>query len=87
VDPFSIGLPFVIAATQKSAPQQYAIEYRRADISALELSPPAICSMNPPSRAVALNCGMGSSSWNADVNAFDRLHMVRGPNSLNRGLK
>jgi len=27
--------------------------------------------------AVALNCGIGSSSLKADVNAFDRLHTVR----------
>jgi integrase len=26
--------------------------------------------------AVALNCGIGSSSLNADVNALERLHMV-----------
>ena len=31
--------------------------------------------------AVALNCGMGSSSLNADVNAFERLQMVRVRNS------
>jgi hypothetical protein len=28
--------------------------------------------------AVALNCGIGSSSLNAVVNAFCRLHLVRG---------
>src|ERR1700731_2308855 len=38
-------------------------------------------SRNAPSFAVALNCGIGSSSLNADVNALDRLHMVRGRNS------
>jgi hypothetical protein len=31
-----------------------------------------------PSFAVDRNCGIGSSPLNADVNAFDRLHMVRG---------
>ena len=36
---------------------------------------------NPASLAVALYCGMGSSSLNALVKAFERLHMVRGWNS------
>ncbi len=31
--------------------------------------------------AVALNRGMGSSSLNADVNAFENLQIVRGRNS------
>jgi len=31
--------------------------------------------------AVARNCGMGSSSLNADVNAFDKLHIVLDSNS------
>jgi len=35
----------------------------------------------PASFAVALYCGIGSSSLNALVNAFERLHMVRGWNS------
>ena len=35
----------------------------------------------PASFAVALNWGIGSSSLNADVKAFDRLHSVRGSNS------
>ena len=30
------------------------------------------------SLAVALYCGMGSSSLNALVKAFDKLHIVRG---------
>jgi len=34
-----------------------------------------------------LNCGMGSSSLNAEVNAFAKLHRVRGANSSNCGLK
>lgn len=34
-----------------------------------------------PNLAVALNCGMGSSFLNALVNAFDKLHIVRGENS------
>ena len=38
-------------------------------------------SKNCPSFAVALNCGMGSSSLNAEVNAFDRLQIVRERNS------
>jgi len=38
-------------------------------------------SKNSPSFAVALNCGMGSNSLNAEVNAFDRLQIVRGRNS------
>jgi len=36
---------------------------------------------NPASFAVALYCGIGSSSLNALVNAFDRLHIVRAWNS------
>ena len=36
---------------------------------------------NPANLAVALYCGIGSSSLNALVNAFERLHMVRGWNS------
>jgi hypothetical protein len=35
-----------------------------------------VASRKLPSFAVARNCGIGSSSLNADVNAFDRLHMV-----------
>lgn len=31
--------------------------------------------------AVALNCGTGLSSLNALLNAFERLHIVRGENS------
>jgi hypothetical protein len=44
-------------------------------------------SRNSPSFAVALKCGMGSSSLNAEVNAFDRLQIVRGLNSSYRGSK
>jgi hypothetical protein len=40
-----------------------------------------------PSFAVALNCGIGSSSLKADVNAFDRLHTVRALNSSIDGEK
>jgi hypothetical protein len=40
-----------------------------------------------PSFAVALNCGMGSSSLKAEVKAFERLHIVRGAKSSNGGLK
>ena len=42
---------------------------------------------NLPNFAVARNCGIGSSSLNAEVNAFDRLHIVRGWNSSCCGLK
>ena len=35
----------------------------------------------PESLAVALNWGIGSSSLNAEVKAFDRLQRVRGSNS------
>ncbi len=35
------------------------------------------CDRNSPSFAVALNCGTGSSSLKALVNAFDKLHIVR----------
>ena len=37
-----------------------------------------VASRKGPSLVVARNCGMGSSSLNADVNAFDKLHMVSG---------
>ena len=37
--------------------------------------------------AVALNCGTGSSSLNAEVNALERLQMVRGLNSSYFGFK
>jgi hypothetical protein len=40
-----------------------------------------------PSLAVALNWGTGSSSLNADVKAFERLHIVRGRNSSYFGSK
>jgi hypothetical protein len=46
-----------------------------------------LASRNSPSFAVALNCGMGSSSLNADVNAFDRLQIVRERNSSYFGAK
>ena len=42
---------------------------------------------NEPSLAVALNCGIGSSSLNALVKAFERLHIVRGENSSYCGSK
>ena len=38
-------------------------------------------SRKPASLAVARNCGMGSSSLNAEVKALDRLQSVRGSNS------
>jgi hypothetical protein len=41
----------------------------------------------PPSLAVALNCGTGSSFLNALVKAFDRLHMVLAENSAYCGSK
>src|SRR5713101_8248775 len=44
-------------------------------------------SRNSPSLAVALNCGMGSSSLNAEVNAFERLQIVRGRKSSYFGSK
>ena len=44
-------------------------------------------SRNSPSFAVALNRGMGSSSLNAEVNAFERLQIVRGWNSSYFGSK
>ena len=37
--------------------------------------------------AVALNCGIGSSSLNAEVKAFAKLHRVQGANSSYCGLK
>jgi len=44
-------------------------------------------SRNSPSLAVALNCGMGSSSLNADVNGLERLQIVRKRNSSYFGSK
>jgi hypothetical protein len=44
----------------------------------MKREPPA---ESPPGFAVALYWGIGSNSLNALVNAFDRLHMVRGWNS------
>ena len=35
-------------------------------------------SRNSPSLAVALNCGIGSNSLNAEVKALERLQIVRG---------
>jgi len=43
--------------------------------------------LEAPSLAVALNCGMGSSSLNAEVNALERLQIVRGWNSSHFGSK
>jgi pyruvate dehydrogenase (quinone) len=40
-----------------------------------------VAARKAPSFAVALNCGTGSNSLNADVNAFERLQNVRGENS------
>jgi hypothetical protein len=42
---------------------------------------------NSPNLAVALNCGMGSSSLNAEVNALERLQIVRDRNSSYLGSK
>ena len=44
-------------------------------------------SRNSPSFAVAVNCGMGSSSLNADMKAFDRLRIVLDWNSSYIGSK
>ena len=44
-------------------------------------------SRNDASFAVALNCGIGSSSLKADVKAFDRLQIVRDRNSSYLGLR
>jgi hypothetical protein len=44
-------------------------------------------SRNSPSLAVALNCGMGSSSLRAEVKALERLQIVRGWNSSYLGSK
>jgi len=43
-------------------------------------------SRDDASFAVVLNCGIGSSSLKALVNALDKLHTVRGANSAIRGL-
>ena len=44
-------------------------------------------SRNSRSLAVAFNCGIGSSSLSADVNAFERLQIVRGRKSSYFGSK
>jgi hypothetical protein len=44
-------------------------------------------SKNSPSLAVALNCGIGSSSLNAEVKALERLQIVRDRNSSYLGSK
>jgi hypothetical protein len=44
-------------------------------------------SRNSPSLAVALNCGIGSNSLNAEVKALERLQIVRGRNSSYLGSK
>ncbi len=44
-------------------------------------------SRNSPNLAVALNRGIESSFLNAEVNAFERLHNVRGSLSTCCGLK
>ena len=44
-------------------------------------------SRNDASLAVVLNCGIGSRSLKALVNALDKLHTVRGANSSTFGLK
>src|SRR5215813_9340323 len=46
---------------------------RMNQLSPNQLSATAV-SRKLPSRAVARNCGMGSSPLNADVKAFDKLH-------------
>ena len=51
-----------------------------ADISGGDYEGRTDC-RKPASFAVALYCGIGSSSLNALVNAFERLHMVRAWNS------
>jgi hypothetical protein len=51
------------------------------------LHPSERASRKGASLAVARYCGTGSSAFSADVNAFDRLHIVRGANSSCSGLK
>jgi hypothetical protein len=46
-----------------------------------------LVSKNSPSFAVALNCGMGSSSLKAEVKALERLQIVRERNSSYFGSK
>jgi hypothetical protein len=50
-----------------------------------QLEETAARSRKDASFAAALNCGIGSSSLNALVNAFERLHVVRGANSSRYG--
>jgi methionine synthase I (cobalamin-dependent) len=53
----------------------------------VQLEEAEVSSRNGPSFAVALNCGIGSKLLKELVNALDRLHIVRGANSSNGGLK
>ena len=55
--------------------------------AAICTGPTVASSRNEPRLAVALNCGIGSRSLNALVNALDKLHNVRGANSSTVGLK
>jgi selenocysteine lyase/cysteine desulfurase len=76
---------------QQSQPARRGGNQRIGGPAGTAMPPQKACekraSRNSPSFAVALNCGMGSSSLNAEVNAFERLHMVRDLNSSYFGSK
>jgi hypothetical protein len=93
------GLPLISGIWQKfgNPPEQ------RATVSPYSNKPGAVqrvavpsgpdldyagsCARKPPSLAVALNCGTGSSFLNALVKAFDKLHIILAENSGYYGSK
>jgi hypothetical protein len=62
-----------LEAKQECDPRGGGPAHRSTDQSDCEKR----ASRNSPSLAVVLNCGIGSSSLNADANALDRLQIVR----------
>src|SRR6266851_1176099 len=77
---FETALKHALARLQEGLPpEETTAAYERIYVN--------LPSRNSPSSAVALNCGIGSSSLNADVNALERLQIVRGRNSSYFGSK
>ena len=65
----------------------YPCKYKQSTPKTPYATSVRMASRNGASFAVALNCGMGSSSLNANVNAFPKLQRVLGANSSIVGLK
>jgi hypothetical protein len=65
----------------------FPISYAQVSKSSARFREAVASSRNEASFAVALNCGIGSSSLNALVNALERLQVVLGANSSTRGSK